>query len=215
MTRSPFRKGYLDLPTVYKPYVFEFSGQAFHECTALGQTPSLEHWSTILQSSSSMSLLSPLLELSVSSRMYPHFRRFDFLGWHFTVKVPPQEIILGQCVFLWDQSCSLMIQVRYFSGLSIVNLIFLLYCASNDICFCNIVCMWLYWALWDMESYFWVHLLSWRRTWRRGLWNSLYSSPGDSSMHVRAFIMLLLWSKKEYGLLKSNLWRLGLRGFFK
>ena len=34
-----------------------------------------------------------------------------------------------------------------------------------------------------------------------------------SSMHVRAFIMLLLWSKKEYGLLKSNLWRLGLRGF--
>ena len=31
-----------------------------------------------------------------------------------------------------------MIQVRYFSGLSIVNLIFLFYCASNDICFCNI-----------------------------------------------------------------------------
>ena len=27
--------------------------------------------------------------------------------------------------------------------------------------------------------------------------------------------LLLLWSKKEYGLLKSNLWRLGLRGFFK
>ena len=35
--------------------------------------------------------------------------------------------------------------------------------------------------------------------------NSLYSSPGDSSMYVRAFIILLLWSKKEYGLLKSNL----------
>ena len=98
-----------------------------------------------------------------------------------------------------------------------VTLIFLLYCASNDICFCNIVCMWLYWALWDMESYFWVHLLYFkgRRTWRRGPRNSLYSSPGDSSMHVRAFIMLLLWSKKEYGLLKANLWRLGLRGFFK
>ena len=129
-------------------------------CTAaLGRTPSLEHWSTIVQPSSRMSLLSPLLELSISSRMYRHFSRFDSLGWHFTVKVPLQQIILAQCVFLWDQSCSLMIQVRYFSGLSIVNLIFLLYCASNDICFCNIVCMWLYWALWDMESYFWVHLL--------------------------------------------------------
>ena len=114
---------------------------------------------TILQPSSWMSLLSPLLELSISSRMYPHFTRFASVGWHFKVKVPPQKIFLGQCVFLWDQSCSLMIQVRYFSGLSIVNLIFLLYCASNDICFCNIVCMWLYWALWDMESYFWVHLL--------------------------------------------------------
>ena len=32
-------------------------------------------------------------------------------------------------------------------------------------------------------------------------------------MHVCAFLTLLLWSKKEYGLLKSNLWRLGLRGF--
>ena len=39
-----------------------------------------------------------------------------------------------------------MIQVRYFSGLSIVDLIFLLYCACNDTCFfvvivvvCNIV----------------------------------------------------------------------------
>ena len=52
-----------------------------------------------------------------------------------------------------------------------------------------------------------------RRTWRLGLWNSPYSSSGDSSMHVRAFIMLLLWGKKKYGLLKSNLWRLGLRGF--
>ena len=87
-----------------------------------------------------MSLLSPLLELSISSRMYRHFSRFDSLGWHFTVKVPPQQIILAQCVFLWDQSCSLMIQVRYFSGLSIVNLIFLLYCASNDICFFAILC---------------------------------------------------------------------------
>ena len=129
-------------------------------CTAaLGRTPSLEHWSTIVQPSSRMSLLSPLLELSISSRMYRHFSRFDSLGWHFTVKVPPQQIILAQRVFLWDQSCSLMIQVRYFSGLSIVNLIFLLYYASNDICFCNIVCVWLYWALWDMESYFWVSLL--------------------------------------------------------
>ena len=52
-----------------------------------------------------------------------------------------------------------------------------------------------------------------RRTWRRGLWNSPYSSPGDWSMHARAFVMFLLWSKKEYGLLKSNLLRLGLRGF--
>ena len=42
-----------------------------------------------------------------------------------------------------------------------VTLIFLLYCASNDICFCNIVCMWLYWALWDMGSYFLVHLMDW------------------------------------------------------
>ena len=120
----------------------------------------LRLWNIDLQycnpASSWMSLLSPLLELSISSRMYPHLRRLDSLGWHFTVKVPPQEIILGQCVFLWDQSCSLVIQVRYFSGLSIVNLIFLLYCASNDIYFCNIVCMW---PLWDMESYFWVHLL--------------------------------------------------------
>ena len=175
-------------------------------CTAaLGRTPSLEHWSTIVQPSSRMWLLSPLLELSISSRVYRHLTRFDSLGWAFTVNVPPQQIILAQCVLLWDQSCSLMIQVRYFSGLSIVNLIFLLYCASNDICFCNIVCMWLYWALWDMESYFLVHLLLWRRTWRRGLWNSLYSSPGDSSMHVRAFIMLLLWSKKEYGVLKIKI----------
>ena len=151
MTRSPFRKG----------YAFEFSGRPSTKrcCTALGQTPSLEHWSTILQPSSWMSLLSPLLELSISSGMYPHFRRFASLGWDFTVKVPPQEIIFGQCVFLWDQSCSLIIHVRYFFDLSIVNLISLLYCASNDICFCNIVCMWLYWALWDMESYFWVHLL--------------------------------------------------------
>ena len=120
----------------------------------------LRLWNIDLQycnpASSWMSLLSPLLDLSISSRMYPHFWRLDFLGWrHFTVK----EIILGQCVFLWDQSCCLVSQVRYFSGLSIVNLIFLLYCASNDICFCNIVCMWLYWGLWDMESYFWVHLL--------------------------------------------------------
>ena len=106
-----------------------------------------------------MWLLSPLLELSISSRMYRHFSRFDSLGWYFTVNVPPQQIILAQCVLLWDQSCSLMIQVRYFSGLSIVNLIFLLYCASNDIYFCNIECMWPYWALWDMESYLWVHLL--------------------------------------------------------
>ena len=108
-----------------------------------------------------MSLLSPLLELSISSRMYRHFRRLDYLGWHFTVKVPLQEIISGQCVFLWDQSCSLVIQVRYFAGLSIVNLIFLVYCASSDIYFCSIVCMWPYWALWDMESYFRVHLLYW------------------------------------------------------
>ena len=204
MTRSPFRKSYLDLLPAYKPYAFEFfldRPSTKRCCTAaLGQTPSLEYWSTIVQPSSRMSLLSPLRELSISSRMYRHFSRLDSLGWHFTVKVPPQQIILAQCVFLWDQSCSLMIQVRYFSGLSIVNLIMLLY---------------LYWALSDMESYFWVHLLLWRRTWRRCLWNSLYSSPGDSSIHVPAFIMLLLWSKKEYGLLKSNLWRLGLRGFFK
>ena len=163
MTRSPFRKSYLDLLPTYKPYAFEFflhRPSTKRCCTAaLGQTPSLEYWSTIVQPSSRMSLLSPLLELSIASRMYRHFSRFDSLGWHLKVNNPPQQIILAQCVLLWDQSCSLMIQVRYFSGLSIVNLIFLLYCASNDICFCNIVCMWLYWALWDMESYFLVHLL--------------------------------------------------------
>ena len=164
MTRSPFRKGYLDLPTAYKPYAFEFSGQTFHEEMLHRRSWSNSVLGTLIYNSSTtsrMSLLSPLLELSISSRMYRHFNRFDSLGWHFTVKVPPQQIILAQCVFLWDQSCSLMIQVRYFSGLSIVNfkLIFLLYCASNDICFCNIVCMWLYWALWDMESYFWVSLV--------------------------------------------------------
>ena len=32
-----------------------------------------------------------------------------------------------------------MIQVRYFSGLSIVNVIFLLYCACNDTCFFVVV----------------------------------------------------------------------------
>ena len=42
---------------------------------------------------------------------------------------------------------------------------------------------------------------------------ALFVSPGDSSMDVRAFIMLLLWSEKEYALLTSNLLRLGLRGF--
>ena len=99
-----------------------------------------------------------------SSRMYPHFRRLDFLGWrHFTVK----EIILGQCVFLCDQSCCLVSQVRYFSGLSIDNLIFLLYCASNDIYFCNIVCMWLLLFLSSLTV-----LRS--RTWRHSLWNSPY-----------------------------------------
>ena len=163
MTRSPFRKGYLDPPTAYKPYAFEFFLTDLPRrdvaLPPLGQTPSLEHWSTIVQSSSRMWLLSPLLELSISSRVYRHLARFDSLGWAFTVNVPPQQIIFAQCVLLWDQSCSLMIQVRYFSGLSIVNLIFLLYCTSNDICFCNIVCMWLYWALWDTESYFLVHLL--------------------------------------------------------
>ena len=51
------------------------------------------------------------------------------------------------------------------------------------------------------------------KNWNFCFWNSLCSRPGDSSMHVRAFFMLLLWIKKEYGLLKSNLWRLGLRGF--
>ena len=133
----------LDLLPAYKPYAFEFfldRPSTKRCCTAaLGQTPCLEHLSTIVQPSSWMSLLSPFLELSISSRMYRHFSRFDSFGWHFTLKVPPQQIIFAQCVFLWDQSCSLMIQVRYFSGLSIVNLIFLLYCASNDICVCNII----------------------------------------------------------------------------
>ena len=41
-----------------------------------------------------------------------------------------------------------------------------------------------------------------------------YLSPGDSIMDVRAFIMLLLWSEKEYGLLTSNLLRLDLRGLW-
>ena len=31
VTSSPFSKGYLDLPTAYKPYPFEFSGQTFRE----------------------------------------------------------------------------------------------------------------------------------------------------------------------------------------
>ena len=44
---------------------------------------------------------------------------------------------------------------------------------------------------------------------------ALFVSPGDSSMDLRAFIMLLLRSEKEYGVLTSNLLRLGLRGFFK
>ena len=148
MTRSPFRKSYLDLLPAYKPYAFEFfldRPSTKRCCTAaLGQTPSLEHWSTIVQPSSRMSLLSPLLELSISSRMYRHFSRFDSLGWHFTVKVPPQQIILAQCVFLWDQSCSLMIQVRYFSGLSIVNLIFFIILCLPRHLFFAILYMWLY-----------------------------------------------------------------------
>ena len=154
--------------------------------TALGQTPSLEHWSTILQPSSWMSLLSPLLELSISSRMYPHFRRFDSLGWPFTVKVPPhfRPVCLS---FL----CSLIIQVRYFSGLSIVNLIlclerhlFLQYCVHVTVLS----------ALRHGKLFLITLTVLRRRTWRCGLWNSLYLSPGDSSKHVRAFIMLLLWS---------------------
>ena len=44
---------------------------------------------------------------------------------------------------------------------------------------------------------------------------ALFVSPGDSSMDVRSFIMLLPWSEKEYALLTSNLLRLGLRGFFQ
>ena len=161
-----------------------------------------------------MSLLSPLLELSISSRMYRHSSRFDSLGWHFTVKVPLQQIILAQCVFLWDQSCSLMIQVRYFSGLSIVNLIFLLYCASNDICFLQYcVHVTVLSALRHGKLFLSSLTVLRRKTWRRGLWNSPYLSPGDSRMDFRAFIMLLLWSEEEYGLLTSNLLRLGLRGF--
>ena len=67
-----------------------------------------------------------------------------------------------------------------------------------------------------MESYFLVHLLYYEE----GLGaaaskNSLYSSPGDSSMHVRAFIMFLLWSKKEYGLLKIKSVTIGSSRFFK
>ena len=42
---------------------------------------------------------------------------------------------------------------------------------------------------------------------------ALFVSPGDSSTDVRAFIMLLLWSEKEYGLLTSNPLRLGLLDF--
>ena len=34
---------------------------------------------------------------------------------------------------------------------------------------------------------------------------ALFVSPGDSSIDVRSFIMLLLWSEKEYALLTSNL----------
>ena len=161
MTRSPFRKGYLNLPTAYKRYAFEFSGQTFHEEMLHRRSWSNSVFGTLIYNTATRPPLECRCFLLFLNFRYPlactpHFRRLDFLGWrHFTVK----EIILGQCVFLWDQSCCLVSQVRYFSGLSIVNLIFLLYCASNDICFCNIVCMWLYWALWDMESYFWVHLL--------------------------------------------------------
>ena len=126
-----------------------------------------------------MSLLSPVMELSISSGMYPHFRRLDSLSWHFTVKVPPQEIILGQCVFLWDQSFSLMIQVRYFSALSIVNLIFLLYCASNDNLFLQYcVHVTVLSALRHGKLFLSSLTVLRRRTWHRGLRNSPYLSPG-------------------------------------
>ena len=165
MTRSPFRKGYLNLPTAYKRYAFEFSGKTFHKEMLHRRCWSNSVLRTLIYNTATRPPLKCRCFLLFLNFRYPLACTLtlggwlDSLGWNFTVKVPPQEIILGQCAFPWDQSCSLVIQVRYFSGLSIVNLIFLLYCASNDIYFCNIVCMWLYWALWDMESYFWVHLL--------------------------------------------------------
>ena len=141
--------------------------------------------------------------------------RFDSLGWHFIVKVPPREIIFNRpvclplgsevlphdsgAVFFWFNDSYLNVLII----LCLERHLFLQYCVHVTVLS----------ALRHGKLSLSSLTVLWRRTWRRGLWNSLYSSPGDSSMHVRAFIMLLLWSKKEYGLLKSNLWLLGLRSF--
>ena len=81
-----------------------------------------------------MSLLSPRRELLITSRC-----TFT-LGVSTLVAGTSQSRFLRRksswaSVSLWDQICSPMIQVRYFSGLSMVNLIFFLYCACHDICF--------------------------------------------------------------------------------
>ena len=86
-----------------------------------------------------MSLFSPRLELFITSRCTLT------LGVSTLVACTSQSRFLRRksywtSVSLWGHSCSPVIQVRYFSGLSIVNLIFSLYCACNDIFFfCNIV----------------------------------------------------------------------------
>ena len=81
-----------------------------------------------------MSLLSPRRELLITSRCTLT------LGVSTLVDGTSQSRFLRRksswaSLSLWDQSCSPMIPVRYICGLSMVNLLFLLYCACHDICF--------------------------------------------------------------------------------
>ena len=90
-----------------------------------------------------MSLFSPRLELLITSRCTLTLGVSNLDCEVHATRVLRRKSSWAS-VSLWDQSCSPMIQVRYFSGLSIVNFIFSLYCACNDICFvffffCNIV----------------------------------------------------------------------------
>ena len=72
--------------------------------------------------------------------LYPHCGRFYSLGWHFTVKVAPQEIILGQLVPLGSELLS-HDSGAVFSVLSIVKLtnIFFYIVPPVTSVFCNIV----------------------------------------------------------------------------